>query len=74
MSNYYAWKYPATPHEFRIAVPPDKSCKEFFQIAGIAFTLRIDAWRIRNAIFTLTGEINQYVLQAKNNSEMVRKM
>jgi hypothetical protein len=73
MSNYYAWKYPATPQDFRLAVPPDRSCREFFQIAGIAFTLRIDAWKIRKAIYTLSGEVD-HVLQAQNNSEMVRKM
>jgi hypothetical protein len=55
MSNYYANKHMATASDFRIAVPPDLSSRELFQIAAIAFGMRIEAWRIRHAINYMIG-------------------
>jgi len=49
MSNYYSWKYPATPHDFRIAVPPDAGKKEF-QFAAELFLMGVHAWKIRRTI------------------------
>jgi len=55
MSNYYANKYMATASDFRIAVPPDRSCRELFQIAAILFGIGFEAWQIRRAIKSLYG-------------------
>ena len=57
MSNYYSWKYPATPHDFRVAVPPDISSKEIFQFAGELFLMNILAWKIRRIIMYAKGDI-----------------